>query len=66
MIECGRCRYFLPDSANPTAAMGHCMADARHGGFYPNEKHPCKDFSDTPDIRRQQGAQERSGSAPMG
>lgn len=46
MISCEHCRYFQPDAINPLAGMGRCMHDARHGYFYPGEKHSCKDFSD--------------------
>jgi len=62
MITCDHCRYFRPDAINPKAGMGKCCADARHGYFYPMEKHRCRDFSDTPDIRKHEDAPH--GDAP--
>lgn len=40
-VTCEDCRYFRP----PTAAMGRCMHDARHGWFFAGERHRCADHS---------------------
>lgn len=45
-ITCEHCRHFQPDPINPAAGMGRCLHTARHGMYYPNEKHPCRDFSE--------------------
>lgn len=42
-VTCATCRYFRPDAHNPSAAMGRCYADARHGYFYPDDRHRCGD-----------------------
>jgi hypothetical protein len=44
-VTCSTCRYFRPDAQNPTAAMGRCLHDARHGWFFANERHRCADYS---------------------
>lgn len=64
MIACKHCRYFRPDAINPPAGMGRCMHDARHGYFYPGEKHRCDDFSDTPVIRKQENTRGQSPQRP--
>lgn len=42
-VTCADCRYFRPDADNPTAAMGRCLHDARHGWFFAGERHRCAD-----------------------
>lgn len=44
-VTCSACRYFRPDAQNPTAAMGRCLHDARHGYFFAAEPHRCADHS---------------------
>lgn len=46
---CSTCRYFRPAAQNPTAAMGRCLHDARHGWFFAGERHRCADHS--PEVR---------------
>lgn len=50
-ITCNTCRYFRPDAENPTAAMGRCYADARHGYFFANEHHRCMDHASEPQAK---------------
>lgn len=50
-ITCATCRYFRPDANNPTAAMGRCYATARHGYFFPYERHRCLDHTSEPQAR---------------
>ncbi len=50
-VQCETCRHFPPD-ANNSSGMGRCMHPARHGYFYPNEKHRCADHNDKPDAAR--------------
>lgn len=64
MIQCAHCRYFRPDAINSSAGMGRCMHDARHGYFYPGEKHRCDDFSDMPDICNQENVRGQSPQRP--
>jgi hypothetical protein len=45
-IQCFNCKHFQPDRDNPDAAMGRCVAPARHGYFYPCESHRCADRED--------------------
>ena len=45
MITCLHCRHFRAAASN--AAMGRCMHQARHGFFYPLEKHSCSDHDST-------------------
>lgn len=47
-VTCADCRYFRPDVSNPTAAMGCCYHDARHGHFFANEHHRCMDHASEP------------------
>jgi len=47
LITCQHCRYFRPAASNPATSMGRCYANARHGFFYPMEKHTCRDYSDS-------------------
>lgn len=47
-INCFGCRHFLPNELNPSAGMGRCLHDARHGYFYPFEFHRCADQSTSP------------------
>lgn len=54
MITCQHCRYFRPDMVNPISGMGRCLADARHGFFYPDQKHSCRDYSDSVTAKRQE------------
>jgi len=42
-IQCATCRHFQRDTNNPEAAMGRCLHPARHGYWYPEEKHRCDD-----------------------
>jgi hypothetical protein len=46
MITCIHCRHFQPDAINPPAGMGRCMHEARHGYWYPTEKHVCNDHEE--------------------
>lgn len=50
-ITCATCRWFDPWPQNPTAAMGRCMHDARHGYFFANERHRCVDHSSEPQAK---------------
>ncbi len=43
LVTCEGCRYFRRDAQNPTAAMGRCLHDARHGWFFAGERHRCAD-----------------------
>lgn len=47
MITCDQCRHFRRDTVNPVSGMGRCLHDARHGYFYPDQKHHCRDFDDS-------------------
>ena len=42
-VTCATCVYFRPSPSNPAAAMGRCLADARHGYFFAGEVHRCMD-----------------------
>lgn len=64
MIICARCRYFCPDTINPAAGMGRCMHDARHGYFYPGEKHHCDDFCNAEQQTQQESARGQSPQRP--
>lgn len=46
MTTCEHCRHFHPDRINPPAGIGRCMHPARHGYFYPAQKHHCRDHED--------------------
>jgi hypothetical protein len=60
MITCDHCRHFQHASSNPSAGMGRCMAAARHGFFYPMERHSCRDHDSVPDGTNGHGHQPRS------
>jgi hypothetical protein len=53
-VTCSTCRYFRPAAHNPTAAMGRCLHDARHGWFFAAEPHRCADHS--PEVREKSEA----------
>ncbi len=40
---CALCRHYQPDPINPVAGLGRCMHPARHGYFYPDQQHACRD-----------------------
>lgn len=50
-VRCGDCRYFKPDAQNPTAAMGRCYHNARHGYFFAGEWHRCMDHTSEPQAK---------------
>lgn len=44
-IQCTTCRWFDAWAPNPSAAVGRCLHDARHGYFFASEWHRCNDHS---------------------
>lgn len=44
-ITCFTCRHFEPWSSNPTAAVGRCLHNARHGYHFAGELHRCIDHA---------------------
>lgn len=48
-VTCTTCKHFEADASNPAAAMGRCLADARHGYFFAGEVHRCIDHEATID-----------------
>ncbi len=45
-IRCETCAWFKPDEHNPTAAMGECMHENKHGYWHAGKVHRCRDHEE--------------------
>ena len=48
-VPCATCENFDADKNNPVAAMGRCLAPARHGYFFAQAMHVCGDHAEIKD-----------------
>ena len=48
-IRCSDCAWFQRSDLNPSAGMGRCMHESRHGYWHAEAPHRCKDHESTED-----------------